>query len=130
MEFYRRHWFWMLVLLAVVAAAAVFESLYLEDTMSALGSAAEDIRSASENGNTDLLSARISDFKELWAQKRSMLLALLEHSEINNINEALVSLSANAQSGEDAAIPADIERLIYYIGHIADTQQTALKNIF
>ena len=54
----------------------------------------------------------------------------IAHSEIDNINESLIILSANARSGSTDSLSSDIALLSYHIKHLNDIEHISIQNIF
>jgi len=124
----RKPEFWVVVLLVLLAAAAAAEVIYINRTIDGICEALSRVTEAAEaGGNT---TAALSDLERTWREKRKILALLIEHDEIDNIDEALVSLSTKVRSRDTDDIPEHAARMELYLRHVVTLTDPALQNIF
>lgn len=124
----RKPEFWVIALLVLLAAASVAEVLYINHTVDELCTSLDRVTNSIEAGGDARAAAR--DLENLWNQKRKIFGILIEHTEVDNIDEALLTFIANLRADNTDELSEHSARLEHYLRHVAALTDPALQNIF
>lgn len=111
----------------------VFASHYATSTLSehaqSLEERIDNITINTEKNNWEAAESELSAIEEEWPKVENLWSALLDHEEIDHIDEALKKVSSYVKSKNAPFALAELSVLKQYIKHIPDKEAFNLKNI-
>ena len=118
------------VLLALVAAAALLQNIYVRGATEELVKGLEEVRSALQNDDFASARAAADSFAESWENKKDMFEAFFEHKEVDSISAAAATIRSLCYTGSKEDALAQIAGEVFYIEHIRDIDGFRWQNIF
>jgi hypothetical protein len=120
----------LFVLLLVILAGAIWQSVYVGQATSELTHSLEQIRMALKEGDTALAIQKTNDFDAYWQKEKSTYEALFEHKEVDTISASAKKLISLCTSAYIPEALATIDEISFYIEHIKSIDSLGWENIF
>ena len=120
-------------ILAIIITFGIVTQNYLEKTADMLLNDIDNLKleliieKDNENKN---VKDNIAEIIKKWEKNEKIWANIIMHQELDNIKISLLSLKAYAENKETVDAMAEIERSIFWIGHIKEKEALKIKNIF
>lgn len=118
------------VILVLIFCASYFTNTTLSSHAQSLEEKISIVDTNTRKGNWDAAEAGLSAIEEEWPKVENIWAVLLDHVEIDNIDEALEKVSEYVKAKNTPLALAELATLKQYIKHIPDKESFNLKNIF
>ena len=120
-------------ILAIIITFGIVTQNYLEKTADMLLNDIDNLKLeliiAKDNENKNVKD-NIAEIIKKWEKNEKIWANIIMHQELDNIKISLLSLKAYAENKETVDAMAEIERSIFWIGHIKEKEALKIKNIF
>ncbi len=124
----------IMTIIAVILVSIFCASYFTNTTLSSHAQSLEEkisvIDTNTRKGNWDAAEAELSAIEEEWPKVENIWTVLLDHIEIDNIDEALKKVSEYVKARNAPLALAELATLKQYIKHIPEKESLNLKNIF
>lgn len=122
----------LLVSTALVLSFGIWELKYLEETSDYMLGSANQVQNVFENTKKGYKerTLAIDDLKQTWLLVKKPWSVYINHAEIDNINQRVISYSAYVINGNKEEATNEYENLVDNINQILDSQKVLPENIF
>ena len=119
----------VLVLLALMLGAAVWQGVYIHNATDELAEQLDSIISALESNDTEKAAQAADDFDAAWQRQKMTYEALFEHKEVDIISATSKKLSSLCTPSRVYDAQAAAQEMLFYIEHIRDIDRLGWENI-
>lgn len=116
-------------LLLSVILSGVFLQYYLEHSSDKLDSSLKATYSSVSEKKWDNATAQLAAFEANWKKTKYFWAMLLDHFEIDNIDNAFTKSREYIESEEFSSAVAELEALRQYVLHIPKRESFSIENI-
>jgi len=120
----------LLILISVVLGFSFYAKKSLDFSSKKLQDQITSIEDSIRAGDWDKAAKQLSNIKKDWDSVRKSWAMLLDHAEIDNIDEALSKMAIFIESEELSMALAEASTLKQYVSHIPEKESFRLQNIF
>ncbi len=120
----------IVVIFVLILCASYFTNYTLSKHAQSLEEKINIIGSNTRKDNWEAAESGLSAIEEEWPKVENTWAALLDHAEIDNIDESLKKVSEYVKARNVPLALAELAVLKQYIKHIPDKESFNLKNIF
>ena len=103
---------------------------FTSDTLGEVTSQLSELREQLVEENNDEVSSKINDIYDGWEEKYDKLAYIIEHDELEKVEEGLTKIRSNIEMDETNEAVVDLDSTMFIIGHIEDKVRFKLENIF
>lgn len=122
-----------LILLTALTAVIIISSVYVHHLLNKdalrLGKSVDGIIAGAQSGDWDKASESLDEVGSIWAGVKATWAALIDHQEIDNIDETMSRLRMFVKAEETSSSMAEAAALKGYISHIPARESLTLENI-
>lgn len=120
----------VLIALVIFFGLAWWNSSYLTKTSKQLADQAEKLRKAIIEESWDDADTAIIGIRRLWGQHKKIWLLLVDHDDIDDIDEIIYKIDEMVNLREKEQALSDIAELRFLVQDLADKEVLSLANIF
>ncbi len=120
----------VLIALVIFFGLAWWNSSYLTKTSKQLADQAEKLRKAIIEESWDDADTTIIGIRRLWGQHKKIWLLLVDHDDIDDIDEIIYKIDEMVNLREKEQALSDIAELRFLVQDLADKEVLSLANIF
>ncbi len=120
----------ILVLLALLLLAAIWQSIYIHNTTDTLTEQLEQVVSALEQNDIEKAAQGAKDFDDAWQLQKQTYETLFEHKEVDIISATAQKLPSLCDPDCVPEARAAAEEMLFYIEHIRDIDRLSWENVF
>ena len=118
------------VILAMILSASIFTNRILSKDANSLEEKISAVEADTEKENWETAQTGLATILKEWPKVENKWALLLDHAEIDNIDEALTKVSKYIKAKDVPLALAELASLKKYINHIPEKESLDLKNIF
>jgi len=115
---------------AFIFVSSFFTNRLLQNDAHILEEKINSVKISTKNKNWETAETEIDSVLKKWPTVESKWALLLDHAEIDNIEEALTKVSEYIEAKNTPLALAELASLKNYINHIPKKESFNLKNIF
>ena len=123
-------WVTISVLAILLVAGAILQNIFLDEFSSRMRSACDDLQEVVADEDYAKAQDIFKNIENIWEHYSIYLGALVEHTEIDSIEEKLRSVKWGIQTQDEVQLPANISQLRYYCAHVHMVDAFSIRNIF
>ncbi|QNU68352.1 DUF4363 family protein [Ruminiclostridium herbifermentans] len=116
-------------LLLSVILSGVFLQYYLECSSIKLDTSLNDTYNSVTKEKWDSAKKQLADFEVSWKKTRYFWAMLLDHYEIDNIDNSFIKTMEYIKSEDFSSAVAELKALRQYVLHIPKRERFSLENI-
>ncbi len=120
----------VIILSALMVVACLYARSLLSSSSLGLEATLFEIEKSITSSDWENTSAYSKKLEEGWSSAKGLWAALIDHQEIDNIDETLSRLKKYVQTKDTSAALAEVSVLVNYIGHIPKKEALSLENFF
>ncbi|WP_010248121.1 DUF4363 family protein [Acetivibrio cellulolyticus] len=117
------------VILAIIFGASVFTNRTLSSHAQSIEKKISTVEANTRDGKWEAAETELAAIEEEWPRVEKIWAVLLDHAEIDNIDEALSKVSEYVKSKSAPLALAELASLKKYINHIPVKESFNLKNV-
>jgi uncharacterized membrane-anchored protein len=117
------------ILLIIILVSGIFSLKILETTSRKIEIQLADVESNTKSGNWEKAESYLSSVNTNWKQTSKVWATLIDHLEIDNIDNSLSKTEKYIYAKDTSMALAEIAALKQYIRHIPDKEAFSLENI-
>ena len=120
------------IILILIGTLGIKEQRYIERTGDFLVGELENLKQniMQKNKNNDIINEHIENIKKDWERTERSWSKIIIHEELDNIKISLISLKSKVENNRNEEALEEIEKAIFWIGHIKERESLKFKNIF
>jgi len=118
------------ILTAIIIGISAYSINLLKTTSDNLVSYIEKIDNSAKAGDWDEAQEQFFKFTEYWLKVHEKWAILLDHAEIDNIDDSMAKLKKYIEVKDTSASVGEAAALMQYIKHIPEKEALSLVNIF
>lgn len=119
----------MLILLALLLGAAVWQSAFIDNTTDTLVDHVQQVIDALDHNDTEKAAQAAYDFDTAWQRQKFTYEALFEHKEVDIISASSKKLPDLCTPSLTPEALAAAHELLFYVEHIRDIDCVGWENI-
>lgn len=120
----------LVMAIAVMIGAGICMNSYLRKSSEEIDYGISQIESDIKNNDWQSAELKLSEINQSWNKTKNAWSMLIDHTEIDNIDNALTKVESYIQSKNNALLMSEIASLKLFIEHIPKREEFAMKNIF
>ena len=118
----------IIILICLVTGILLYN--YIEDTSEEYSSTIDEIKDLVSDENWTKAMDKLDILNKNWDKTEQFWKIIIEHQELDNIDEYFVSVNEYISEEEKPHALAELSILQFYIKHILEKEQLNLQNIF
>ena len=119
----------ILILLALLLGAAVWQSAYIDSSTGVLADLLEQVVDALDHNDTEKAAQAAHDFDAAWERQKFTYEALFEHKEVDIISASCKKLPSLCTPGCIPEALAATKKILFYVEHIRDIDGVSWENV-
>ena len=122
----------LIIVFIIVSGIAVQKYLVKssEDLIKDLKDLKQELIRNKETKNIARIKEKLEEVIKNWEDKEKVWATIIMHEELDNIEVSLLTLKSYAENEEIADALSELEKSIFWIGHITEKEDFKIKNIF
>ncbi|MCR4434875.1 MAG: DUF4363 family protein [Clostridiales bacterium] len=121
---------WVTVLLVLIIGSGIYMNKSLEQTSKRLESNIMQIEDAAKSNDWEKARQHLGSIKTSWGKSQKSWTMLIDHTEIDNIDDTLTRLEGFIDSENTPLTLGEAASLRQYVKHIPEKEAFNLRNIF
>ncbi|HHV99493.1 MAG TPA: DUF4363 family protein [Clostridiaceae bacterium] len=117
-------------ILIIIVVSSMFVHNYLKSSSQKIINHIENIEENTRNNDWHKAEEIVSTLESLWSDTKSKWSVLIDHNEIDNIDESLTRVSSYIEEREKKLALAELSLLKQMVQHIPEKEALALENVF
>lgn len=118
------------VIIVLIFGAAFFESLLLKNDAKNLEAKIINVEDSTKKEDWKMAETNLSSVLDEWPKVESKWSVLLDHAEIDNIEDALIKVDSYIKAKDASSALAELASLKNFINHIPKKEAFSIKNVF
>ena len=123
----------ILIIITIITFGIVVQN-HLEKTSGELINDLQELKQeliqTKENKNMYKAKEKLEKTINHWENNKKIWSTIIMHEELDNIEVSLLALKANVENEKLEEALVELEKSIFWIGHIMEKEDLKLKNIF
>jgi hypothetical protein len=115
---------------ALIIGASLFEGRLLRNDANNLGEKISTIEKSTKQEDWSMAEKNLNSVIDEWPKVENKWSVILDHAEIDNIEDALIKVAAFIKAKDSTSALAELASLKNFINHIPEKEAFNLKNIF
>ena len=120
----------LVALLALIIGSGIFANRVLSSNAETLEKQINEIEEHTKNEDRDSALQSLHTINKEWPETSKMWTLLLDHVEIDNIDETIKRMSKYIETQNVPLALGEIAVLKQYIKHIPEKEKFSIKNVF
>jgi|LSQX01.1.fsa_nt_gb DNA-directed RNA polymerase specialized sigma subunit len=120
----------LVALLALIIGSGIFANRVLSSNAETLEKQINEIEEHTKNEDWDSALQSLHTINKEWPETSKMWTLLLDHVEIDNIDETIKRMSKYIETQNVPLALGEIAVLKQYIKHIPEKEKFSIKNVF
>jgi hypothetical protein len=120
----------VILLTIAIFTFSTYSNHKLRTTSKNIESRVSKIEEDMKNGNWDLINDQLDDLEKDWDKIGKSWAVLIDHFEIDNIDNSFTRMSKYIEAREFAPALAEAGALKQFVKHIPEKDELKIKNIF
>lgn len=120
----------LVLITALVFGVSIYTKNIIDSTSRNLENQVTVVEDNTRAGNWEKAEAELSNMEKDWSRTKKIWAMLLDHIEVDNIDETLSKMSRYIESRESSLALAEASTLKQFIKHIPEKESFKLENIF
>lgn len=120
----------LVVSLAVIIILGVWMNSYLKESSDRISAHIKELELNIQNGDWQSAHTKLTDINENWDRTSNIWYMMVDHDEIDSINNALAKVEAYIKSRDNSNLESEIASLKLFVEHVPEREAFALRNIF
>lgn len=117
-------------LFVVILLSGILSLIYLNGSSHKLEKSIDAASISVTNKQWDSAAKNLKEFEDKWESAKFSWSILLDHFEIDNIDNSFIKSKKYVESEDFPSALAELEALKQYIKHIPQKESFSIKNIF
>jgi hypothetical protein len=119
----------VIALTLIIISVSLYSQHMLSATSSQLNTKLSEIEKGISNSDWETASSASEALERNWSSVNALWASLIDHQEIDNIDETLSKLKMYIRAEDTASALAEVSALANYIDHIPQKEALLIKNI-
>lgn len=120
----------IIIITALIIGASIFANRILINDAQSLEDKISHVQSSTEKEDWSTAETGLTSILDEWPKVESKWAVLLDHAEIDNIEDALIKVNEYIKAKDSSSALAELASLKNFINHIPKKEAFSLKNIF
>lgn len=118
------------VIVALILGASLFERRLLNNDAQNLEAKIINVENSTKKEDWEMAETNLSSVLDEWPKVENKWSVLLDHAEIDNIEDALIKVDAYIKAKDASSALAELASLKNFIKHIPKKEAFSIKNVF
>lgn len=119
----------LIILLALIIGTGIYSSRTLASSSQRLEKHISQIEENAANGSWNKAKENLSYFEEEWSKTEKTWAILLDHVEMDNIDESVSKVAKFIETKDTSLTLGEVSTLKQYVKHIPEKESFNIKNI-
>ncbi len=115
---------------AVMLGGVILVDVMMENKMNDMISECDVLIAEVDNGDWDAIQMHYDNISLEWYEFRDTLFLLVNHTDIDNVDFAMIELNSMIEAKELSHVKNYAENLKFYMDELLDTEDVSWENIF
>jgi len=121
---------YVLILFILLTGYGVYNVYYLTKTSTVMDEILKELENVVIKEDWDMAEDQLNKFIKKWGENKTYWSVLINHSEIDNIEQSIERLKRYIKLQDSLEASAETAGLKYYVLHIPENGRLSIENIF